>query len=219
LRARDALSRPSKPVRPAFDILYEEAHMKRRLFTGTIAAAVLALTAFAGADDFRGRNDFAARLIGPEETPLSISTAGHGRLALHINSRSEAIEYELSYEGLEGVQPTTPNGVVLFSHIHFGQRRTSGGVSAFLCGGGSKGACPTPSGTVRGTIVAGDIVGLSGQGIDAGQFEELVSAIRTGYAYANVHTTKYMSGEIRGQIRSAGDDDHGHGGRDQHHDH
>ena len=194
--------------------------MKERLFMGTIAAAMLTLGVFASADD-RGRNDFDARLIGGEETPLSISTTGHGRLDLHIDTSSEAIEYRLSYDGLQGVAPTVPGGVVLFAHIHFGQRRTTGGVSAFLCGGGSKGACPTPSGTVHGTIVPADIVGPSGQGIEAGQFDELVRAIRTGYAYANVHTTKYQSGEIRGQIRNDNrdDDDHGQGGDDHHHVH
>jgi hypothetical protein len=193
--------------------------MKEHLLMGTIAAAILSFGVFASGGDQRGRNDFSATLIGPEETPLSISTGGHGRLDLRIDTTSEAIEYTLAYDGLEGIAPTVPGGVVLFSHIHFGQRRTSGGVSAFLCGGSSKGPCPTPSGTVTGTIVPSDIVGPAGQGIDAGQFEELVRAIRTGYAYANVHTTKYPSGEIRGQIRNANrdDDDHGHVGDEHHH--
>jgi hypothetical protein len=31
-------------------------------------------------------------------------------------------------------------------------------------------------------------------------FAELVRAIRAGYAYANLHTTRFPSGEIRGQI-------------------
>src|SRR6185295_3760726 len=88
--------------------------------------------------------------------------------------------------------------------------RTTGGVSAFLCGGGSKGACPTPSGTAEGTIVPADVVGPAGQGIAAGEFAELVRAIRDGYTYANVHTTKYASGEIRGQIgHGKGHDDQG----------
>jgi hypothetical protein len=192
--------------------------MKRRLFLGTLAAAVLAFATFASARGAQqGPQKFQADLVGPEETPASLSTTGHGHLKLRIDNDSEAIEYELSYEDLEGVAPTVPGGVVLFSHIHFGQRRTSGGVSAFLCGGGSKGACPTPSGTVEGTIVPADVVGPAGQGIGAGEFAELVRAIRTGYTYANVHTTKYPSGEIRGQIgngKGHGDDSHDH-----HHDH
>jgi hypothetical protein len=38
------------------------------------------------------------------------------------------------------------------------------------------------------------------QGIAAGEFGELVAALRAGRAYANVHTTKFPPGEIRGQI-------------------
>jgi CHRD domain len=44
------------------------------------------------------------------------------------------------------------------------------------------------------------VIGPAGQGISAGQFDELVDAIRAGATYANVHTTLYPGGEIRGQI-------------------
>ena len=193
--------------------------MKTRTLIGSSAAATLALGALTAAgDDPGGANKFQANMIGPEETPLSISTTGHGRVTLHIDSKAEMIDYELSYDGLEGVAPTVPGGVVLFSHIHFGQRRTTGGVSVFLCGGGSKGACPTPSGTVTGTIVPADVIGPVGQGIEAMSFDELVRAIRTGYAYANVHTTKYPSGEIRGQLRNgSGGENHDQGDNDHQH--
>ena len=193
--------------------------MKTRMVIGSIGAAMLALGALTAAgDDPNGGNRFRANMIGPEETPLSISTNGHGQVTLRIDPKSETIEYELTYDGLEGVAPTVPGGIVLFSHIHFGQRRTTGGVSAFLCGGGSKGACPTPSGTVTGTIVPADVVGPVGQGIEPMSFDELVRAIRTGYAYANVHTSKYPTGEIRGQLRNGlGGDDHGQGDNDHQH--
>jgi hypothetical protein len=99
----------------------------------------------------------------------------------------------------------------LFAHIHFGQKNVSGGVAAFLCGGGSKpAACPAREGTVTGTIVAADVVGPSNQGIAAGEFAELVRAIRAGKTYANVHSSKFPGGEIRGQISARngdGDDD------------
>ena len=36
-----------------------------------------------------------------------------------------------------------------------------------------------------------------------GDFDALVRAIRTGEAYANMHTATFPSGEIRGQIVSA----------------
>ena len=72
---------------------------------------------------------------------------------------------------------------------------------AFLCGGGGKPACPATGGTVTGAIRAADGIGPAGQGIAAGEFAELVRAMRAGKTYANVHTSPtYAGGEIRGQI-------------------
>jgi hypothetical protein len=52
------------------------------------------------------------------------------------------------------------------------------------------------------------VIGPSGQGIDPGEFNELVRAMRAGVTYANVHTEKHGTGEIRGQIgRQRGGDD------------
>jgi hypothetical protein len=47
------------------------------------------------------------------------------------------------------------------------------------------------------------------QGIDPGTagFAEVVKAIRNGAAYANVHTSKVPSGEIRGALGKAHDGD------------
>ena len=50
------------------------------------------------------------------------------------------------------------------------------------------------------------MIGPAGQGIAAGEFAELVRALRAGAAYANVHTTAHPGGEIRGQVA---DDDRG----------
>ena len=118
-------------------------------------ASVVATTAVAGAD--RGGGDFDARLSGYEETPQTISTTGSGRFEADVDRSSQTMDYELSYSDIEG-------GTVTAAHIHFGRRATSGGVSAFLCGGGDKPPCPQ-SGTVEGTIDAADIIGPTAQGI------------------------------------------------------
>ncbi|MEK6283862.1 MAG: CHRD domain-containing protein [Acidobacteriota bacterium] len=151
--------------------------------------------------DGGGGKTIRARLIGYEETPLSLSTTGRGNLRARINESAQTITYRLTYSDLEGATTTA-------AHIHLGQRRTTGGVSAFLCGGGDKPPCPSTGGTVNGVIDAADVIGPTGQGIAAGEFDELVRAIRSGYTYANVHTNKYPSGEIRGQIRVDASDDH-----------
>jgi hypothetical protein len=93
--------------------------------------------------------------------------------------------------------------VVVQAHIHISAPGVNGGVAVFFCGGGGKPNCPTPSGTISGVILPGDVLGPAGQGLNPGEptaFEELVKSIRAGYAYANVHTTRWPGGEIRGQI-------------------
>ena len=46
----------------------------------------------------------------------------------------------------------------------------------------------------------------AGQGISSGEFDELVRALRAGVAYANVHSSRWPGGEIRGQLSERGDD-------------
>jgi len=70
----------------------------------------------------------------------------------------------------------------------------------FLCGGGGQPACPNGPATVTGTVTAANVIGPAGQGVAPGEFQEAIDAMRDGAAYANVHTTVYSSGEIRGQI-------------------
>jgi hypothetical protein len=142
--------------------------------------------------DPHGRN-FKASLDSYHETSLSLSTSGTGSFRARLNHDGDQLTYELQYSGLEG-------GNVLFAHVHLGQIGTTGGVMFFLCGGGGRPACPNPPATVTGTVTASDVIGPSGQGVAPGEFQEAIDAMRDGAAYANVHTTVYPSGEIRGQI-------------------
>jgi hypothetical protein len=169
-----------------------------------VAVGAFALAARPIASDERrgGRDHFQTTMSGFQENP-SISTTGTGHVDLRVDEDDQTIEFVVSYKDLEGVAPFVTGGVVLMSHIHVSARGVNGGVSAFFCGGGGKPACPTPSGTVTGLITAADIVGPAAQGITPGEptaFEELVRAMRAGFAYANVHTTRWPGGEIRGQI-------------------
>ena len=49
-------------------------------------------------------------------------------------------------------------------------------------------------------LTADDVVGPAARGITAGQFDELVAAIRDGSTYVNVHSSLYQGGEIRAQL-------------------
>jgi CHRD domain len=165
------------------------------------ALAVLVLvgasaSAAQGSGDDDDNDATGTRLIGYREVP-PISTRGVGTFRARMVS-DDAFRFRLTYNRLES--PITQ------SHIHFGQRHVAGGISVFLCsnlGNGPAGTAPCPgttSGVVTGTITADDVIGPVPQGITAGEFAELVRAIRAGATYANVHTTTFPSGEIRGQI-------------------
>jgi hypothetical protein len=157
----------------------------------TAALVVVGLGSDAGAGGGK-QNVKADELTGYQEaTPAGVSSDATGSFTATIDDVAQTIDYTLSFSGLEAP--------VLFAHIHFGNRFTSGGVSVFLCGGGSKPACPQ-QGTVTGTITTADVIGPTSQGIEPGAFAELVRAIRAGMTYTNVHSTKFPAGEIRGQI-------------------
>jgi hypothetical protein len=150
---------------------------------------VVAAVAIAGGGNGGGHK---AHLNGYQETtgPGSISTTGRGSLRLRIED--DEIHYRLRYSNIEG-------GAVTQAHIHFAQRHVAGGIIAFLCAG-SEAPCTSPNGDISGVITPAEIIGPNGQGIEPGSFAEAVRAIRAGATYANVHTTRWPAGEIRGQI-------------------
>lgn len=161
----------------------------------TLLGLSAALPGVADADGYRAI--VRARLIGYNEVP-ALSTPAGGRFYAFIDDHDQTIAYRLVYSGFESA--------VLQSHLHVGQRHTSGGISAFICtnlGNGPAGTpvCPDPSGVVTGTITAAAVIGPSGQGISAGEFAELVAAIRSGSVYVNVHSEAFPAGQIRGQLR------------------
>jgi len=73
--------------------------------------------------------------------------------------------------------------------------------AAFRALGPPAKACPPPPAEISGIITPAEIVGPAGQGIDAMSFAEIVAAIADGTAYANVHSSKWQGGEIRGQLK------------------
>ena len=158
-----------------------------------VAAVLCCVPATAGAETVQ------TRLRGYEEVP-SISSAAEGRFRARIDTAAGRIAYQLSYDDLQGE--------VRQAHIHFGQRGVNGGVSVFLCQTadapdptGLAPICPA-SGSVAGLLRADNVVGPGNQGLSAGEFAELVAAIRAGVAYVNVHTTAFPAGEIRGQLNA-----------------
>jgi CHRD domain len=167
-----------------------------------VVAAALGLLACAAVADGRDHHGIEARLKGYDEIPAALSTTGSGRFKASLDRASGSLHYELSYSGLEGN--------VTMAHLHFGRRGVNGGIMVWLCQtatnpdpSGVAPSCPA-SGSVHGMIQSSSVIGPAGQGIAPGEFAELLAAIRAGAVYANVHSSKYPGGEIRGQVK---DDD------------
>ena len=192
--------------------------MKKRPFFVLSAAILVAAGAASyavasqggGPEKIPNTKNFHATLSGYQETPAN-STSGFGefRAKLDTKAATPTIHFVFSYSNLEG--QTVPGGKILFAHVHFGQTGVAGGVSYFLCDNSAvpatPQACPdnSGSGTVEGDITAANVIGPNGQGIEPGSFDEIVRAMQAGKAYANIHTTRWPGGEIRGQINSNDD--------------
>ena len=168
-----------------------------------LSLAVLALvSAVALAQGFVNIREL---LTGFEEVP-SVSTRANGQFNARIAKDGRAIDWELSYSDLEGA--------VQQSHIHIGNAGVNGGISVFLCtnlGNGPLGtqSCPPPPAVISGRIFAADVspniaatAAARTQGLNTGEIEELIAAMRAGATYVNVHTTLWPGGEVRSQIKN-----------------
>jgi hypothetical protein len=180
------------------------SRLKSVLASAAAGAALVAVvgTTAAGHDDDRGRGErrLKADLRGFNEV-LTVSTPARGSFHAVLSEDESEIQYSLQYSPLQGT--------VTQAHIHFGDHHMNGGISVWLCG---TAAAPGPAGTptcgvpgdgpeATGTLTAAQVIGPAGQGIAAGEFAELVRAIKSGVTYANVHSTLFPGGEIRGEIK------------------
>jgi hypothetical protein len=168
----------------------------------TIVAAALAAGLAVADGDRRHDSTVRSRLAGFQEVPV-VSTTGSGDFKGRIDRHTGEIDYEFSYEDLQGT--------VTQAHIHLGQQGVNGGILVWLCQSATNPAPPTvatttplcssPAFVSSGRITAASIVGPGGaQQLDSGELAELVAALRAGVAYVNVHTTLSPGGEIRGQV-------------------
>jgi hypothetical protein len=165
--------------------------MNRVLRVVAILAAVAIGTAWnANAEEFH------TSLTGFKVVP-AILTDATGKVTLKLDKNAQSISYTLNYSGLTAT-PTQ-------AHLHFGKEHVAGGVIAFLCSnfGAPPGtpACPA-SGTVSGLITAVSVLAIPSQNVAAGNFDGLVRAMRSSTVYADVATTNFPAGEIRGEVRN-----------------
>jgi len=144
--------------------------------------------------------NFVAPLDPRQEVPTPTLTETKnptGNAVLRLAGDGTELDYRLIAANIENVTQ---------AHIHCGQRGIAGPIVAFLFGFVAEGVSPNGI-LAEGTVSAGDVMPVADSGACPGgvaDFAGLVSQMRAGNTYVNVHTIQNAPGEIRGQIRSAG---------------
>src|SRR5258708_14421386 len=147
---------------------------------------------------------FFTRLSTFNEVPPKANGA-HGTFRAKLSEDGTTLSWTFTWSGLSGPP--------LFAHIHFGLKGANYPVMTYFCGGPKgnpaiqqKPDCPqTTSGSITGTTTAADIIALNtpaamtDQALDQHDFAGFLRALGAGSAYSNIHTTRFMGGEIRGR--------------------
>ncbi len=129
---------------------------------------------------------FTAKLTGKEEVP-AVMTKGSGEAIFKLSKDGKELTYEVKVKGLENIAA---------SHIHAGKKGEEGAPVVGLFAG------PKKEGMFSGVLAKGAITDKDLVGPLAGKtIGDLVTMIKEGDAYVNVHTAKVPSGELRGQIK------------------
>ena len=129
---------------------------------------------------------FHARLSGKEAVP-AVKTKAKGEATFKLSKDGKDLTYTLTVKDIDNVT---------LAHIHAGKKGENGGPVATLFGG------PKKEGKTNGMLAKGTITDKDLGGVLAGKtIGDLVTMIKDGGAYVNVHTDKNPGGEIRGQIK------------------
>jgi hypothetical protein len=136
---------------------------------------------------FEGGNAFGTRLSGKQEVPAVTTEAGaSARFTLNHNG-------SLSYE----LRATRPIQDVRMAHIHLGGYGQNGPIAAFLFESATPVDFTRNELISRGTLKDENVIARPGF---TATVNDLVQRMRQGRTYANVHTTAFPGGEIRGRI-------------------
>src|SRR6185503_12880481 len=150
-----------------------------------------------------GHNLFLQQLAGENEVPPR-DTPAHGSVVVRLteNATGDALDYVLVANQITNV---------VASHIHVGQPGVNGPMAVFLYGNAPPGGGLHNGLLASGTLTAADLIGpMLGKTI-----ADLVTEIRAGNTYVNVHTNDgvaptntgpgdFPGGEIRGQLEVKG---------------
>ena len=128
---------------------------------------------------------FTAKMTGSEEVPPK-NTKATGTAEFNVSADGKTLNYKVSVNGISSVT---------MAHIHSGKKGVNGPVVVTLF------HSTNPTGPMNGVLSQGSATSSNLEGpLKGKQISDLVNLIKSGGAYANVHTTQNPKGEIRGQI-------------------
>jgi hypothetical protein len=128
---------------------------------------------------------FIAELTGKEEVPSNESPSSG---FAWVKITNDEIRYEVNVTDMDKVNA---------AHIHLADAGKNGPVVLTLFMGG-------PTEQVNGTVGEANVTASNLEGPMKGKdVTDLVTAIKNGTMYVNVHTTDFPDGEIRGQLLDA----------------
>ena len=116
---------------------------------------------------------YTATLNGSNERPTAVTTSAAGAATFTVLGNLVSWKVDI----------TSPIDSVILGHIHDGAADAAGGVIVNLS--------PAPTGVgFTGTVTVGS----------ASAVDSVLTLMRAGNTYVNIHTKKYPGGEIRGQL-------------------
>lgn len=131
---------------------------------------------------------FSTQMSGKEEVPLA-QTNATGMAELKLSDDGNSLSYKLTISGIDNVT---------MAHLHMAPKGSNGPVVVTLFNSTTTPVNVPAGGGVlaQGTITADKLTGpLAGMTI-----ADLVDKIRAEDIYANVHTTEFPNGAMRGQF-------------------
>jgi len=162
-----------------------------RQFPVVLALGIIVAAGSVGCDKpAEDASIFVVDLAGANEVPAR-GTAAIGTVGLYVDGNT--VDYTIEVHGITSITG---------AHIHSGAAGANGSIRIALFPAPGTNFLPAGTSTdaVDGILISGSFQASQVTGVT---YEELLNQMRAGTAYANVHTTQFPGGEIRGQVRLA----------------
>jgi len=125
-------------------------------------------------------------MSGFEEVP-GASTLASGYAGIQVGADGHTVYYSITL--------TDASSQIMMAHLHWAPPGAAGPVVVTLCSPDTR-PCQTEGVVTEGSFTAADFSGP----FQNDNLDRLINESRNGMVYANVHSTKFGSGEARGQL-------------------